>query len=77
MTEYALRLDGGAPVELPEGDRAWRVEGGAVEVYLVGPRRRRLLALIEPGGHLFGLPPDAPVSLAIVSEERATLYELR
>ncbi len=49
MSDRVLVVDGGAPVELPPGCGAWRVEGAAVEVYLAGPKRRRLLGLVEPG----------------------------
>lgn len=63
-----LPIQPGAPVPLPQGVQAWRVQDAPVEVYLVGPERRRLIAVVEPGGHVFGIVHDT-LSLQMVAGE--------
>jgi ATP-binding cassette subfamily C protein len=63
----AFHLGSGAPVLLPEGDAPWRVREGIVEVYLTSPDRRRLVAVVPAGHHLFPLPSDAASQLALVA----------
>ncbi len=69
-----LAIPVGAPCPLPPGALPWRVVAGQVEVYLVSADRRRLLALIETGQHVFPLP-DCPLALSLVAVEPAELVE--
>lgn len=63
-----LPIQPGAPVPLPQGVQAWRVQDAPVEVYLVSPERRRLIAVVDPGGHVFGIAHDT-LSLQMVAGE--------
>ena len=63
-----LPIQSGAPVPLPQGVQAWRVQDAPVEVYLVSPERRRLIAVVEPGGHVFGIAHET-LSLQMVAGE--------
>lgn len=65
-----LAIDPGAPIALPPGQQAWRVQSAAVEVYLVSPERRRLIALVPAGGHVFGLDDDR-LALQLVASDDA------
>ena len=68
-----LRLDAGAPRALPPGAEAWRVATGSVEVYLAGPERRRLIAVVSEGEAVFPLEGGSALSLSLVAGDQATL----
>ena len=68
-------LAAGAPMTLPPGGGPWLVMTGTVEVYLAGPERRRLIAQVAVGQHIFPLAPDTPLSLSLVTDEAAALAE--
>lgn len=68
-----IALPAGAPVTLPSGGTPWRVLAGRIEVYLVGPERRRLIAEVGIGGHVFPLAPDQPLALSLVAADPALL----
>jgi ATP-binding cassette subfamily C protein len=68
-----LRLDGDATVALPPGDTPLLVREGEVEVYLAGPERRRLVAVVRAGQHVFPLASDGPPSLIVAASAPATL----
>ena len=67
-----LAIPAGAPVALPPGAGAWRVHGGPVEAYLVSEARRRLIAVVSEGGHVFGTAARA-LSVALVAADDAVL----
>ena len=68
-----LRLDGDAVVNLPPGDTPLLVREGEVEVYLAGPERRRLVAVVQAGQHVFPLGRPGPPSLVLAASAPATL----
>jgi ATP-binding cassette subfamily C protein len=70
--DASLAIDAGAPRALPHGTIPWRVTRGQVEVYLVSPERRRLIALIGTGAHVFPLA-EGPLVLSLVAVEPAEL----
>jgi NHLM bacteriocin system ABC transporter ATP-binding protein len=53
MTAHRLVLAPGAARALPAGERPWRVRKGDVEVYLISPERRRLIAVAGEGEDIF------------------------
>ena len=67
-----LAIPAGAPVALPPGTGAWRVHGGPVEAYLVSDARRRLIAVVSDGGHVFGTGDEA-LAVALVAGDDAVL----
>ena len=67
-----LAIPAGTPVALPPGTGAWRVHGGPVEAYLVSDARRRLIAVVSDGGHIFGTAVRA-LSVALVAADDAVL----
>lgn len=69
----ALRLDGDGLLALEPGSTPWRVAEGAVEVYLAGPERRRLVATVPRGGHVFPLPPGSAARLVLAASAPAML----
>jgi NHLM bacteriocin system ABC transporter ATP-binding protein len=69
----AIRLDGDAVVVLPPGDTPLLVEEGEVEVYLAGPERRRLVAVVRAGQHVFPLACPGPPSLVLAASAPAAL----
>lgn len=72
MTE-PIRLDGDAVVTLPPGDVPLLVREGEVEVYLAGPERRRLVAVVRAGQHVFPLAGAGPPSLVVAASAPAVL----
>ena len=58
-----FRLADSGPCSLPPGDHAWLIREGRIEVYLASPTRRRLLAILEPGSHIFAPPTGQALSL--------------
>jgi hypothetical protein len=72
MSEF-LRLDGDAVVTLPPGDTPLLVREGEVEVYLAGPERRRLVAVVRAGQHVFPLACPGPPSLVLAASAPAAL----
>lgn len=69
-----LDIPAGAARALPCGPRPWRVTAGEVEAYLVGPDRRRLIAVVGRDEDIFP-PADGPLSLSLVATTAATLEE--
>ena len=68
-----IRLDGDAVVTLPPGDAPLLVREGEVEVYLAGPERRRLVAVVRAGQHVFPLAHAGPPSLVLAASAPAAL----
>jgi ATP-binding cassette subfamily C protein len=68
-----IGIAGDAMIALPPGPMPLRVLDGAVEVYLVGPDRRRLVALVPKGRHVFPLGADGPHRLVLAASAPATL----
>ncbi len=68
-----LRIGDDAATTLPPGPTPWQVRSGRIEVYLCTPDRRRLVAIVEPGRHLFPLPPGAAATLALVAPTGAMI----
>jgi NHLM bacteriocin system ABC transporter ATP-binding protein len=75
VVEEVLSIAPGAPVPLPPGLRPWRVERGEVEVYLTNPARRRLVAVVGEGRHVFPLPTNGAVTLNLVTLDAAELVQ--
>ncbi len=69
----ALQLSTGAPFPLPRGEAPWLVEDGVVEVYLVSPDRKRLVAVVPAGRHVFPVNGDARVGLSLVATDGTRL----
>ncbi len=69
----ALHLSAGAPFLLPSGETPWLVEEGVVEVYFVSPDRRRLVAVVPAGRHVFPVNGDARVGLSLVAPDGTRL----
>ena len=76
MTPRRLVIPPGAPRALPPGEQAWRVVKGPVEVYLVGPERRRLIAVVAEGGEIFAAASGLR-SLSLLSTEGSALEPVR
>lgn len=74
MSEKELRIDEGAPSELPPGTTVWVVGEGEVEVYLVTKTFRRILLVCATGDLVFPLDPGCPdLKLSLVAVSGATL----
>ncbi len=69
----ALDLSAGAPFLLPSGETPWLVERGVVEVYLVSPERRRLVAVVPAGRHVFPVNGDGRLGLSLVATDGTRL----
>ncbi len=69
----ALDLSAGAPFPLPSGETPWLVEKGVVEVYLVSPERRRLVAVVPAGRHVFPVNGDGRLGLSLVATDGTRL----
>jgi NHLM bacteriocin system ABC transporter ATP-binding protein len=70
-----LSIAPGAPMALPPGRTAWRVARGEVEVYLSSPDRRRLIAVVGEGRHVFPLVTNGTLTLNLVTPAQAELVE--
>jgi NHLM bacteriocin system ABC transporter ATP-binding protein len=76
MTARRLAIPPGAARELPSGGGPWRVLSGRVEVYLVGPERRRLIAVVGEGREIFAAAKGT-LSLSLLATGGAELEAVR
>ncbi|PEQ12696.1 hypothetical protein B2G71_10340 [Novosphingobium sp. PC22D] len=68
-------LDAFAQRELPPGGPPLRVVRGRLDAYWVSAARRRLIAIVEEGQHVFPADASAPGRIVLVSSEGAALVE--
>jgi len=76
MTARRLTIPPGAARPLPPADQAWRVVSGRVEVYLVGPERRRLIAVVGEGREIVAAA-KGPLLLSLMATEGCELEAIR
>ena len=74
MTAHRLVIAPGAARVLPPGERPWRVRKGEVEVYLISPERRRLIAVAAEGEDIFPTA-DGLLTLSLLATGAAELEQ--
>lgn len=72
-TPAVLPAGRSAPLDLPAGLHVWLVTGDRVEVYLQTPQYRTLLAVVDPGGHVFSPPEGIAGSFSVTGTPGAEL----
>ena len=62
----AISLAAGAMLRLHHGGAGWRVTSGQLELYLISPKRRRLIGVLSTG-ETIAPQPEGPFAFAIVA----------